>query len=114
MGPIAFNNMSAAAASSVAAAQANINTLKTNLIQYRMRAGRYPTTAQGLQALITRPTTGPQPMSWSKVINQIPLDPWGHPFIYLCPGRLHPDSFDIWSAGPDGIPGTDDDVIPEG
>ena len=89
-----------------------INSLKTNLVMYNMKAGNFPSTEQGIKALVTRPDGEPRPLSWSKIIDEVPNDPWGHPFYYERPGKKHPDSFDIYSAGKDGKPGTEDDVWP--
>jgi|GEM_PF-4062381 len=49
-------------------------------------------------------------MAWRKVLDEEPRDPWGRPFIYKHPGVKHPDSFDLFSAGPDRKAGTDDDI----
>ncbi len=77
---------------------------------YHLNAGRYPTTQQGLEALITRPTTGPLPTRWMKVADSVPRDPWGNVYHY----RLLPEGdargFEITSAGKDGMFGTEDDL----
>jgi type II secretion system protein G len=70
--------------------------------------GRYPTTEEGLEALITRPATVGD--SWHKQMDELALDNWGHPFRYRCPGIRNPDAYDLDSAGPDGIFDTTDDV----
>ena len=94
-----------------ATAKAQINSIKVALLTYRSKAGNYPTTDQGLKALIVRPTTEPVPRSWASVLETLPEDPWHHPYIYENPGRHHTDnSFDLYSAGRNGKPGDDDDI----
>lgn len=77
---------------------------------YQAMNGFFPNTKQGLQALVTRPTTNPKPSHWLKLLNSAPIDPWGKPYIYLQPGVKHPDSYDLYSAGPDQKPNTADDI----
>ncbi len=84
------------------AAQAQIELLGQALDQYRLDTGQYPTTEQGLQALNTNPGDdkwqGPYLLK-----NLIPLDPWGKPYNYVCPGT-HGD-YDLFSYGRDGTAG---------
>ena len=90
----------------------DVQTLKANLIRYKTKGGMYPTTEQGLDALYTRPTTAPQPRSWKQYVTteQALYDPWGNKYQYQYPGKRNPDSYDIFSMGKDGQPGTDDDI----
>jgi general secretion pathway protein G len=69
-----------------------------------------PTTEQGLQALVTRPDTDPKPSEWHQYMPSIPVDPWHHPYLYENPGKHNPNTYDLYSAGPDGKAGTDDDI----
>jgi general secretion pathway protein G len=97
-----------------AAAKADLQSFRTALIAYRAMAGTYPSTAQGLDSLVKRPEGEPRPLMWRKVYDgEIKNDPWGHPYVYACPGTKHPDSYDIYSLGEDGKPGTDDDIWPD-
>ena len=86
-------------------------SIKLPLTSYRIKMGDYPSTAEGLQALITAPSgkegqwTGPY-FSDSK----IPLDPWGEPYIYRYPGVHNKNGYDIFSKGPDKTEGTADDI----
>lgn len=78
---------------------------------YRIHMGDYPSTAEGLQALITPPANRAE--RWRGPYlkdNKIPLDPWGEPYQYRCPGTHNKNGFDLWSKGPDKIDGTDDDI----
>lgn len=90
--------------------QADMNTLRSSLMQYRSLAGRYPTSAQGLEALVTKPTTAPKPKQWANALKAVPTDPWGNPYIYKMPGTKDPSEFEIISYGKDGIAGGDDDI----
>ena len=87
------------------AARNDIATVLQALKLYRLDNQRYPTTEQGLQALVTRPTVEPLPMNWKPngYIDRLPNDPWGHPYQYLNPG-LHGE-IDVFSLGADGQPG---------
>ncbi|WP_407672360.1 type II secretion system major pseudopilin GspG [Noviherbaspirillum pedocola] len=89
----------------VIAAGQDIGILMTAMKMYEMDNGRYPTTDQGLVALVRRPETGPIPTNWKEggYIESLPLDPWGTPYQYLSPG-IHGE-IDIFSLGADGQPG---------
>ena len=92
------------------AALAQIQGFKVALLSYRAKGGNYPSTEQGLQALMVRPQTDPVPRAWTSMLEKLPKDPWGHDYYYEYPGRHNTDSFDVYSAGKDGIPGNADDV----
>jgi general secretion pathway protein G len=82
------------------------SNLGTALDLYRMDAGQYPTTEQGLSALITEPAASPVPAQWNGPYlkkKQIPKDPWGHDYVYVSPGAQNPESYDLSSLGPDGV-----------
>jgi len=87
-----------------------IMTMENALDVYFRHNGFYPTTEQGLEALMTKPTTSPQPENYFEggYIKKVPLDSWGNPFIYRRHGEEGP--IDIISCGPDGVEGTEDDV----
>jgi len=89
----------------VIAAKQDIASLTQALKLYRLDNQRYPTTEQGLQALVARPTTGPVPPNWKAggYLERLPKDPWGNPYPYLNPG-LHGE-IDVFSFGADGAPG---------
>ena len=84
------------------AAKAQISLFETALDTYRLDVGKYPTTEQGLQALRVKPD-GVQRWAGPYLPKQVPLDPWGHPYKYTCPGE-HGD-FDLVSLGADGNSG---------
>lgn len=89
----------------VVAARQDIASLMQALKLYRLDNKRYPTSEQGLQALVTRPAQAPVPDNWKGggYIERLPLDPWGKSYQYLNPG-LHGE-IDVFSYGADGAPG---------
>lgn len=89
----------------VVAARQGISAIQQALRMYKMDNTRYPTTEQGLQALVSKPTIAPIPTNWKGYLDSVPKDPWGHPYQYLQPG-LHGD-VDIFSFGADGVAGGD-------
>jgi general secretion pathway protein G len=93
-------------------AKAGIQTLSEELRIYKSQNGFYPTTGQGLRALVIRPLIPPLPRQWRCAFDdeQLPCDPWDNEFHYLCPGKHHPGGFDLFSCGADGLPNTDDDI----
>ena len=86
----------------IAKARVDIRSLASALELYRLDNFSYPTTEQGLEALTTRPTSGPPAKNWKAggYLDRLPVDPWGKPYQYLSPG-LH-GSFDLYSFGSDG------------
>ena len=88
----------------------DIQQLRTNLMVYQSANGFLPTTEQGLKALITKPESEPRPRSWKPLLEQPLLDPFKQEYHYVRPGKHNPNSYDLFSAGPDGAPGTADDI----
>ena len=86
-------------------AQVEIRALQTSLELFKLDNGFYPTTEQGLEALVTQPTTGKIPKNYpeSGYLDKLPEDPWGTPYVYVCPG-LHGD-YDLESYGADNEAG---------
>jgi general secretion pathway protein G len=89
----------------VLAAKQDIDTFTQALKLYRLDNQRYPSTEQGLQALITKPTIAPIPPNWKTggYIDRLKLDPWGLAYQYQMPGTR--GEVDVFSYGADGIPG---------
>jgi general secretion pathway protein G len=86
------------------------SNLSTALDLYRMDVGQYPTTEQGLAALVTVPSISPVPPQWSGPYlkkKKIPKDPWGRDYVYVSPGAHNPESYDLSSLGPSGVEGSD-------
>lgn len=89
---------------------ADFQAITTQLRTYEMQNMRMPSTAQGLEALVKRPSSEPVPRRWIQLLERIPLDPWGEPYQYSNPGKLNPRGFDLVSKGPDRQLGTEDDI----
>ena len=93
----------------VQATKAKISSVSQALELYRIDNGRYPTTEQGLQALITKPTTNPEPkryMAGGYIKSRANLmDAWDNDLQYASPGQHNPRGFDLWSLGSDQEPG---------
>ncbi len=89
--------------SQVKIARAQIDALDKALDQFRLDVGRYPSTEEGLQALVAAPNSEP---NWSGpyLKKGVPADPWGKPYVYQNPGS-HGGDFDLISYGKDGRPG---------
>jgi general secretion pathway protein G len=89
----------------IVAAKHDIGTVVAALKLYKLDNGRYPTTDQGLQALVEKPTTDPVPANWKGggYLEKMPKDPWGHDYLYLNPGIKR--EIDVMSYGADGQQG---------
>jgi len=88
----------------------DIDRVATALLGYESRASRLPTTDQGLKALVDKPTTEPVPERWTQFLKEVPMDPWGQEYKYRNPGQKSKDGYDVWTVGPDGQDGTEDDI----
>jgi len=89
--------------------QADTKAIETQLMIYNGLNGFYPTTSQGLKALVERPEGEPRPRNWRNLMKEVPLDPWGMEYRYASPGIHNPESYDIFSSGADRIAGNADD-----
>lgn len=91
----------------VTEAKVQIQNLETALKLYKLDNGAYPSTEQGLDALVEKPTIGEVPSNWREggylEKSKVPRDPWGNPYVYVSPG-VHGD-YDIISYGSDGVRG---------
>ncbi len=92
--------------------ETQIKQIESAIAFYQMDNGRPPSTEQGLQALVTKPTIGPEPRNYRSggylKGNKLPVDGWQNDFQYQFPGTNNPESFDLWSLGADGTPGGSD------
>jgi general secretion pathway protein G len=96
--------------SKITGARTEIAHLGLSLDMFEIDIGRYPTTEEGLGALIEEPSgvtgwNGPYVSG-----NDVPTDPWENQYVYRCPGQHNQDSYDIYSKGPDGQDGGGDDI----
>ncbi len=89
--------------------QADFKNIETALKMYKMDNGFYPTTEQGLDALVGKPSGSPEPRSYPSegYMPRLPKDPWQFDYIYLSPGDGRP--YDIYTLGADGLEGGDDE-----
>ncbi|MFI4859635.1 MAG: type II secretion system major pseudopilin GspG [Phycisphaerales bacterium JB063] len=92
----------------VTSAKTQLSNFETALTSYEIGLGGFPTTQQGLEALREQPS-GVDDWDGPYLSKPIPEDPWGNPWQYASPGR-HNDDYDLYSYGPDGSEGGDDDI----
>jgi general secretion pathway protein G len=86
-------------------AKQDIQAIVTALSTYKLDNFSYPSTEQGLDALVRKPSGTPEAANWHGYLDKMPKDPWGHPYLYLHPGS-HGD-IDVFSYGADNKPGGD-------
>lgn len=93
-------------------ARTQMELMSAALDGYRLDNGSYPTSSQGLQALMERPTSSPAPSNWRGpyLRKAIPRDPWGNAYVYASPGERNPRGFDLASLGSDGQLGGEGDA----
>ena len=84
-------------------AKQDIRAMESALNLYKLDNFTYPTTDQGLEALVQKPAGSPEPKNWKKYMDRLPKDPWGEPYQYLSPGSK--GEVDIFSLGADGQQG---------
>jgi len=85
------------------------NTAKLPLVSYMTDMNSYPTTAQGLEALVAQPA-GAEGRWKGPYMDKLPDDPWGEPYQYRYPGKHNPNKYDVWSLGPDRKPDSGDEI----
>lgn len=87
----------------VVKARQDVLAIQSALDLYKLDNGVYPTTDQGLQALVQKPSSTPIPHDWQPYLKSLPKDPWGRDYLYLSPGEH--DEVDVFTYGADGQPG---------
>ena len=87
----------------VTAARTDVNNLMQALKLYKLDNQRFPTAEQGLQSLLTKPTSPPVPVNWKSYLDKLPTDPWGRAYLYINPGLK--GEVDVMSFGADGQAG---------
>lgn len=100
---IAPNVLDRASDAKVTAARTDVNNLTQALKLYKLDNQRYPSTEQGLDALVRKPTVGNLPPNWKPYLDKLPRDPWAQPYQYMNPGVR--GEIDIFSFGADGKAG---------
>jgi general secretion pathway protein G len=94
----------------ITAARTQISQFEVALEAFEIDIGRYPTTPEGLRALVERPASEADDWQQPYLKRDIPPDPWGTDYIYRCPGQQNQDGYDLYSYGPDRKLGGDDDI----
>lgn len=88
-----------------------LKTLEEQLERFKIECGRYPTESEGLNALLVKPDAEDIAEKWTgKYIKEAPNDAWGKAINYRVPGQYNADAVDLWSSGPNGTEGDDDDI----
>ncbi len=111
MVPAVFKQL---ASGKIKAAKTLMTGVEQSLNAFQLDCGFYPTTEQGLDALISAPTAGSTCKNYDSngyySKKKIPTDPWSKSFVYVSPGKVNPGTYDLYSTGPDRTDGTEDDV----
>ena len=94
----------------ITAAQTDIANLEVAIDAFEIDCSRYPTTEEGIQALIQQPSSDLTEWRGPYLKRGAPRDPWRNPYVYECPGQHNDTSYDLYSYGPDGQEGGGDDV----
>jgi len=94
----------------VTAAKTQISELEVALDAFEIDVGRFPTTSEGLRALVEKPTSDSDGWTQPYIKRNIPKDPWGSEYVYKYPGQYNEDGYDLYSVGPDRKLGGDDDI----
>ncbi len=107
-GYVTYRYLDAPEKAKIVRAQQDIEAISGALKMFKVHNGFFPSTEQGLEALVRQPETGRTAKNWQEggylEKGKVPLDPWGAEFKYLSPGTHNPD-FDLWSMGPDSEDG---------
>jgi general secretion pathway protein G len=90
--------------------ESDFKSFESALAMYKLNAGSFPTTQQGLKSLTVKPTTTPVPRRWVQVMTKVNPDPWGAEYGYRYPGKKRANDFEMISKGPDGLDNTEDDL----
>ena len=90
--------------------EGDFKSFDSALAMYKLNAGSFPSTQQGLKALTEKPGSNPVPRRWSKIMDKVPMDPWGKDYGYRFPGKKKPGEYEMYSSGPDGMENTTDDL----
>ena len=108
---VLFNVLGARTDAQLKTARTNVSALTNALEQYSLDMYDYPTTEQGLDALVQQPSGANTAGSYRRggYINKVPLDPWGRPFVYRKPAERSEKAYDLYSLGADGEPGGEEE-----
>ena len=95
----------------ITAAKTQISQFEVALDTFQIDVGRFPTTAEGLRALVEKPASNAEGWLEAYLKRDIPNDPWGNEYVYRYPGQYNQEGYDLSSFGPDGKQGGDDDIV---
>ena len=111
-GLIAVNVVGRQKKANIDLSKTQISNIMDTLDQYNLDNHQYPTNDQGLDALVHKPSSGQVSENYPEegYMKKVPKDSWGHEFNFANPGS-HGNKIEIWSNGPDGQEGTDDDIV---
>lgn len=87
----------------ITAAKQDIKNIATALDLFKLDNYMYPTTEQGLEALVSKPSGSPEPRNWRQYMQKLPKDPWGEPYVYISPGDN--GEYDLYTLGADRMEG---------
>ena len=110
IGMVSSNLLGSSDSAKVQSTAIEIRNLESVLDMYKLKTGNYPTTEQGLEALVSSPEIEPIPRNYPEegFLDRLPEDKWGNPYILVSPGET--GKYDLYSMGPDGQEGTEDDI----
>lgn len=109
---VAPNVMEALSGSKAQKVQADFANIETALKMYKLDNFVYPSSEQGLEALVSRPTSSPEPKNWRKggYLPEMPVDPWGNDYLYLSPSDSG-KPYEIYTLGADGVRGGEEEGV---
>ncbi|MEM9399236.1 MAG: type II secretion system major pseudopilin GspG [Verrucomicrobiota bacterium] len=110
MGTVIYKMQGMGNVAKVNTASYDIQAISAALNMYESMNLRPPSSEQGLNALVVKPSSSPKPRKWTQFIDEVPMDPWGNEYVYSFPGKKNARSFDLYSKGPDRLEGTEDDI----
>lgn len=110
LGGVGYKMLGIQDAAKLKRVESDFKSFQSALSMYKLNAGSFPTTQQGLNAMVIKPSTTPVPRRWVQVMSSVPNDPWDVPYLYKFPGKKRANDFEIISKGPDGIENTADDL----
>jgi len=110
LGGIGYKMVGALESAKFKRVDGDFKTLDSMLMQYKLNGGNYPTTTQGLKALVAKPSGTPVPRVWVQQIREVPKDPWGGEYGYRFPGKKRANEYEIICKGPDGMENSPDDL----
>ena len=88
----------------------DFSSIENALQSYKTNAGHYPSESQGLKALVSKPSDEPRPRRWTRIMDDVPKDPWDNEYVYKFPGSKDRSRPEIISVGKDGLIDTEDDL----